>query len=94
MPCDAAAVKRHAQIAERKVQRMALQVVNKKCMARHAQPFASETDNLSRLKVMHKKGAAYRVKAVVAEGKRQSVSADSRVRVAQVCGSAVHNHRL
>ena len=57
---------------------MALQVLNKKCMACYAQPFANEPNNLSGLKMMQKKRAPHGVKAVVAEGKRQSVPANGR----------------
>ena len=83
MPGDAAAIKRRANIAKSKVQRVTLQVLNKKCMPRHAQPFPRKTDNLIRLKVMQKERAANSVKAIIAEGKRQSVPADRRMRIAQ-----------
>jgi len=94
MPGDAAAVKRCAYIAERKVQRVTLQVMNEERMSRNAEPFANKSDNLIRLKVMEKKRAAHRVKAIITEGKRQSVSADGGVGVAQMRGSAVQNNRL
>ena len=94
MPGDAAAVKRHAQIAERQMQRVALQILNKKCVSRHAQAFPGKADNLIWLKMMQKEGAAYGVKTVVAEGKRQSVPADRRMGIAKVRGSAVQNNRL
>ena len=76
MPRYAAAIKRRANITESKVQRVALQILNQKRMACHSQPFLRKADNLSWFKMMQKKGAAYGVKTVVAEGKRQSVSAD------------------
>src|SRR4051794_32051375 len=94
MPGDAAAVNRPANIAECKVQRMALEVVNKERMSSHTQAFAGEPNNVSKLQVMHKQRAAYGVKAVIAEGKRQRVPTDGRMVVAQMSRSAVQNHRL
>ena len=94
MPRDAAAVKRHAQITERQMQRMALQVVNQKCMACHAQTFAGEANNLIGLKMMQKKGAAYGVKTIVAKGKSQGIAADAGMDFAQVRWGAIKNDRL
>ena len=93
MPGDAAAVKRHAQIAERQVQRMALQVLNKKCVACHAQTFLYETKNLSWLKMVQEKRAAYGVKTIVAEGKSQRIAADARMDFAEVRWGAIKNDR-
>ena len=94
MPGNAAAVKRRANITESKMQWMALQILNEKRMACHSQPFLCKADNLIRFKVMHKQGAAYSVKTVVTKGKRQSVSANSRMVVTQMCRGAVQNDRL
>src|ERR1041385_3672408 len=94
MPGNSAAVNRCSKITERKVDRMPLQIVNKKCMARHAQTFLGETNNLSRLRVMEEQRTAHRVKTIIAEGKRQRVSADRCVCVAQMRGSAIQNDRL
>ncbi len=94
MPRDAAAIKGRANIAKAQVQRVTLEVLNKKRVSRHAQPFPRKTDNLIRLKVMKKERAANSVKAIVPEGKRQRVPADGRMRIAKVCGSAIQNNRL
>ena len=76
------------------MQWMPLQVVNKKCVSCHAQAFLDKADNLIRLKVMKKERAANRVKAIVAEGKRQRVPADGWMSIAKMCGSAIQNNRL
>ena len=73
---------------------MALQILNKKCVPCHAQPFLRKADNLIRLKVMQKQRATNGVKAIVAEGKRQSVPANGRMGIAKMCGSAIQNDRL
>ena len=93
MPGNPAAIKRRANITESQVQRVTLEVLNKKCVPRHAQTFSRKADNLIRLKVMQKERAAYGVKAVIAEGKRHGVPADGRVSIAKMCGSAVQNDR-
>src|SRR5689334_18208298 len=91
MPSDAAAVKWQAQITERQVQRMALQVMDQKSMACHSQAFAGKADDLRGLQMMQKKGAAYGVKTIVAEGKCQRVAADSRMARAEVRWSEVQD---
>src|SRR6476660_4464334 len=84
MPRDAAAIKGRANIAKAQVQRVTLEVLNNKSVPCHAQPFPRKTDNLIRLKVMKKERAANSVKAVIAERKRQRVSADGWMRIAKV----------
>jgi hypothetical protein len=54
MPGNSTEVKRRSQITKRKVQWMPLEVLNEKCMARNAQSFPGEPNNVSRLQVMHK----------------------------------------
>src|SRR5579859_3901890 len=65
--------------------------MDQKSMAGHAQAFAREADNLRRLQMMQKKGAANGVKTIVTKGKRQRVAADSGVARAEVRWSAVQD---
>ena len=93
MPGDAAAVKRHAKVAQRQVQRMAAEVMDKKRVAGDAQAFAGEADDLLRLQMMQKKRAANGVKTVVAEGKSQGIAADAGMESAEVRWRAIQDDR-
>src|ERR1700704_1268397 len=84
MPGDAAAIKRQAQIAQSKMQRVALQVMNKKGVACHAESLAGEAHNFIRFKMMQEEGAAHNVKAVVRKGKSESIAANARKKSAKV----------
>ena len=75
------------------MQRVAAQVLDKKRMARDAQAFADEADDLLRFQMMEKKGAAYGVKTVVAKGKSQGITADAGIEFAKVRWSAVQDDR-
>src|SRR5215467_632145 len=63
---------------------MPYQIVDDKSVAGYAQAFAREPQQFVRLQVMDKERASHNVEAVVAEGKRQRISADIDVRTVPV----------
>lgn len=93
MARDPAAVKRQSGVDERKMNGVAHQVIDDKRVPCDAQRFTGKTVNVAGSEMVGEKRASHNVKAVVAKGKGQSVSADSGKLVREVEWRAVEYKR-
>src|SRR5205085_6801941 len=92
MPGKTAAVEGVSGISERQVQAVAHQIIDQDRVARNAQGFTHELNDLLRLQVVDKQRAAYHVKSIIAEGQGQSVTAYARIIAIEVSCGAVEQY--
>ncbi len=93
MPREPAAVKRQSGVDQRKMNGVAHQVIDDKRVACDAQRFTGKMVDVAGSEMVDEKGASHNIKAIVAKGKGQSVSADSGKLVREVEWRAVKYHR-
>src|SRR5260370_40756935 len=73
---------------------MPYQVVDEKSVARHAQRFVGEGNDLPGFQMVEKERASHNIETVVREGQGQCVSTHGRVSAVEMTRSAVEQHRL